>query len=180
MHTDPKWQQSGADSPSEYEQWTWCDCGITCFKMVLAANNKQASFLPLVKLAKEATLYGAFKVSDVSISHLHYAEFCTYVREKHGLQARSISTLSVCALKEQVVKGNFVIASVHPSIRHTNSIPPKRGGHLVLIVGYDEKVSIFIIPLATTLTHLKKGLLFLIKISRGSLRIEVLLSSAAN
>jgi hypothetical protein len=139
LHTDPKWQQSGADSPKEYEQWTWCDCGITCFKMILATNNSQASSLPLVKLSKEATQYGAFKVTDTSISPLHYKEFCIYVREKHGLDARSISALSICALKEQVAKGNFVIASVHPSIRHTNSIPPKRGGHLVLIVGYDEK-----------------------------------------
>ncbi len=139
LHTDPKWQQSGADSPKEYEQWTWCDCGITCFKMILATNNKQSSSLPLVKLSKEATQYGAFKVTDTYISPLHYKEFCIYVREKHGLDARSISALSICALKEQVAKGNFVIASVHPSIRHTSSKPPKRGGHLVLIVGYDEK-----------------------------------------
>ena len=139
LYTDPKWQQSGADSQKEYEQWTWCDCGITCFKMILATNNSQASSLPLVKLSKEATQYGAFKVTDTSISPLHYKEFCIYVREKHGLDARSISALSICALKEQVAKGNFVIASVHPSIRHTSSIPPKRGGHLVLVVGYDEK-----------------------------------------
>jgi hypothetical protein len=139
LHTDPKWQQSGAGSPKEYEQWTWCDCGITCLKMILATNISQESLLPLVTLSKEATQYGAFKVTDTSISPLHYKEFCIYVREKHGLDARSISALSICALKEQVANGNFVIASVHPSIRHTNSIPQKRGGHLVLIVGYDEK-----------------------------------------
>ena len=138
LGTDPKWQQSGANNPEEYVRWTWSDCGIACFKMILAAKDSASSSLQLVALAKEATEYGAFKVTENSISPLHYAEFCAFVREKYDMQARSVSTLSICDLKEHVAKSDFVIASVHPSVRHTSSTPPKRGGHLVLVVGYDE------------------------------------------
>lgn len=138
LHTDPKWQQSGAESPEEYERWTWCDCGIACFKMILTAKNSAAFSLPLVALAKEAAQYQSFKVSGDSISPLHYAEFCTFVRKKFRLGSRFVSALSICNIKEEVARGNFVITSVHPSIRHTNSTPLKRGGHLVLIVGYDQ------------------------------------------
>lgn len=138
LNTDPKWKQSGAADPDEYERWTWSDCGITCFKMILTAENKEMSSLPLVALAKDASKYGAFKVSNTSISPLHYSEFCTFVRDKYHLQAYSISALSVCYIKQQLANGNYVIASVHPSIREVTSKPPKRGGHLVLIVGYDK------------------------------------------
>ena len=138
LSTDPKWQQSGASSPEEYERWTWSDCGITCFKMILAAKGKDATSLKLVELAKDATQYGAFKVTDTSISPLHYKEFCTFAREKYHLKARTVPALSICDVKECVSNGDFAIVSVHPNIRHTNSKAPKRGGHLVLVVGYDE------------------------------------------
>lgn len=138
LNTDPKWRRSGAGSPEEYVRWTWNVCGITCFKMIVSAKDSSASAPQLVALAKEATEYDAFKVTETSISPLHYAEFCAFVREKYSMPARPVSALSICNLKEHVTKGDFVIASVHPSIRHATSIPPKRGGHLVLIVGYDE------------------------------------------
>jgi len=107
--------------------------------MILAARDKEAAVLRLVQLAKEAQHYGAFKVEGKTISPLHYAEFCVFVREKYGLKAKSVSALSLCQIKEEVSKGNFVIVSVHPSIRHPESTPPKRGGHLILAVGYDDK-----------------------------------------
>ena len=139
LHTDPNWKFSGAKNADEYASWTWCDCGIACLKMILTAKNKSASSVGLVSLAKEAQEYGAFKIQANTFSPLHYAEFCTFLGEQYGLKAQTTSALSVSTLKEQVANGNFTIISVHPSIRHTDALPPKRGGHLVLVVGYDEK-----------------------------------------
>lgn len=140
LNTDPKWQQSGATNTEEYEKWTWSNCGIACLKMILAAKDNSASSLQLVVLAKEAAKYGAFKVTESVISPLHYAEFCIFVRKKYGLEARPISALSICTLKAEVADGNFVIASVNSSIRnHHNSTPRRRGGHLVLVIGYDKQ-----------------------------------------
>jgi len=54
LNTDPKWRESGANTISEYEMWTWSDCGIACFKMILSAVNKKYSSLKIVDLAREA------------------------------------------------------------------------------------------------------------------------------
>lgn len=139
LRADPNWRQSGADNPEEYERWAWNDCGIACLKMVLAARDERMNSVGMVNLAKEAEKYSVFKVQGENVSPLHYAEFCVFVREKYGLNACPISALSVRRIKEELSKGNFVITSVHPNIRNPDSIPPKRGGHLVLAVGYDDE-----------------------------------------
>ncbi len=139
LSTDPLWVQSGADNEDEYERWTWSDCGIACFKMILAAGDKKYASIPLVKLAKKAGEYGVFKIKDKKISPLYYAEFCSFVRSEYRLNAKSIPALSFCEIKGAISRGDFVIASVHPNIRNPESNPPKRGGHLILVVGYDDR-----------------------------------------
>lgn len=139
VSSDPNWQKSGALTADEYERWTWCDCGIACFKMVLAARGDKGASQGLVELAKEAEKYGAFKIEGEKISPLHYAEFCAFVRERYDLKASAVPALSIPQIKREVAVGNFVIVSVHPSIRHPEAMPPKRGGHLVLVVGYDDE-----------------------------------------
>ncbi|MEK7066304.1 MAG: hypothetical protein AAB965_01885, partial [Patescibacteria group bacterium] len=60
LATDPRWKESGAKTIEEYQMWTWSDCGITCFKMILSALDKKYDSLTLVELAKGAKEYGAF------------------------------------------------------------------------------------------------------------------------
>ena len=115
LSTDPKWRESGAKTIEEYQMWTWSDCGITCFKMILSAIDKKYDPLTLVEL-------------------------CKYVKEKFNLNAKIAKLLTLNRIKDEISRGNFVIISVHPSIRFPDSTAPaKRGGHLVLVVGYDEK-----------------------------------------
>ena len=140
LSTDPKWKESGAKTIEEYQMWTWSDCGITCFKMILSALDKKYDSLTLVELAKGAREYGAFERDEKMASGLHYAEFCKYAKERFNLNAKVVKLLTLNKIKDEVGRGNFVIISVHPSIRFPDSpAPTKRGGHLVLVVGYDEK-----------------------------------------
>jgi len=72
-------------------------------------------------------------------SGLQYKEFCIFAKEKFKLTARPVSILTLNQIKYEISKKNFVIISVHPDIRHPESVPPSQGGHLVLVVGYDDQ-----------------------------------------
>jgi hypothetical protein len=133
---DPLWMNSGAESPTEYEFWAWRACGMTCLKMILAHRNNET--YPVAVLAKECQTYGGY---DMSRDHLGliYQPFCNYVRSKFKLKAEVSRSLTIHRIKHELSKGNYIITSVHPDIRDKdNSEPKHKGGHLVLVVGYDE------------------------------------------
>ncbi|MBI3631886.1 MAG: C39 family peptidase [Candidatus Vogelbacteria bacterium] len=139
LATDPKWRESGAKTIEEYQMWTWSDCGITCFKMILGAIDHKYDGLTLIELAKTAKRFGAFEDDPKMPSGLHYKEFCDYVTRELGLSAKPETNLSLRQIKYKVSAGNFVIISVNPNIRHPKSATPAtRGGHLVLVVGYND------------------------------------------
>ena len=135
--TDPRWRESGATTPEEYELWTWNDCGIACLYMILSKMGKSPA--GIVALAQEAAAAGAFIVKGDQISPLQYEPFCTWVKAKFGVQATAVYALSLSRIKRELSQGNFVIVSVHPEIRRPETVPPSRGGHLVLMTGYDDK-----------------------------------------
>jgi len=142
LSTDPRWKESGAETIKEYQMWTWSDCGIACFKMILGAIDKKYDTLTLVEIAKGAREYGAFEKDERMASGLHYAEFCNFVKERFNLKARVAKILTLNQIKDVVSRGNFVIISVHPSIRNLGGEEPaKKGGHPVLVVGYDDDMA---------------------------------------
>ncbi len=139
LATDPKWRESGAQTIEEYQMWTWSDCGIACFKMILNVISKDHKSPTIIELAKGAKQFGAFEDDPKMPSGLHYKEFCTYVSSEFGLSAKPEPTLGLQRIKYEISIGNYVISSVNPSIRNPESpTPVTRGGHLVLVVGYNE------------------------------------------
>lgn len=133
---DPRWRNSGALTAEEYAFWSWNLCGMACLKMILAHCRHE--IVPLITLAKQALPYGVYtRASDGSIEGLFYRPFVTFVQEKYSIKAH----LNACLLVEDILVAllarRFVMASVSPQIRHPTASPPTRGGHLVLIVGYD-------------------------------------------
>jgi hypothetical protein len=133
---DPKWQNSGADSKEEYEFWAWRSCGMTCLKMILEQEGKGTH--PIVNLAKECEKFGGY---DRERDHLGliYDPFCTFVKQKFNLNASVVRKLNVRRIKYELAQGNHIIVSVHPDIRDKNNPEPKRkGGHLVLLTGYEQ------------------------------------------
>ena len=133
---DPKWKNSGASSQDEYAEWSWAGCGMACTKMILAASGAEAP--PLVALAKQSLKYGVYQLPLESSPGMFYKPYVEFMKKEYGLRARITKRLSSAKIMRALAHGNLVIASVSPEIRNPAGTPTKRGGHLVLIVGYDK------------------------------------------
>ncbi|GKV57551.1 hypothetical protein NCCP2222_34980 [Sporosarcina sp. NCCP-2222] len=135
---DPLWALSGAETPEEYAFWSPNVCGMACLKMHLAHTKGQV--FPTLELMKECKEYGGYKVDDAKeVSGLYYHPFVSYVKDKFGLSAEVKENISVNEMCDLVEEGHVFIASVHPSIRTPDTIPPKKGGHLVYVFAKDPR-----------------------------------------
>ncbi len=129
---DPLWESSGAKTPKEYAKWAGHLCGMACLKMILACRSGKIA--PTVELAKSCRKYGGYKTALMgNIKGLYYKPFTDFVREEFGLRADVCAHFPIEQARDAVNEGGFFIASVHPSIRTPEIIPPAKGGHLVLL-----------------------------------------------
>jgi hypothetical protein len=131
---DPRWAASGAADRDSYAWWSWRCCGMACLRAILLARGGQAP--GTVTLAEEMLTAGGYvRRPDGGLDGLIYAPFVTWLERRWQLPARvevGLDSRDVAAL---VANGSWVVASVHPGIRHPTSTPPERGGHLVLVHG---------------------------------------------
>ncbi|WP_406196303.1 C39 family peptidase [Kitasatospora sp. NBC_01560] len=130
---DPRWGESGAASPEEYEYWSWRLCGVACLRMAL--DHWWGVAPAAVPLAGECLAAGAYQRDGDRLRGLIHTPFAGYVRERWGLaaEARELTPAEVAAA---VAGGGLVMLSVHPAIRDPDGPDPqRRGGHLVLAVG---------------------------------------------
>ncbi|WP_329254622.1 C39 family peptidase [Streptomyces canus] len=133
---DPLWARSGARSPEEYAFWSWRACGVACLRMLLTWWTGSApAALPLVRECREV---GAYVVTGERVQGLIYSPFCGYLEERWGLDARVVTDTDTADVASLVTKNRLAVVSVHPSIRQPTSVPPERGGHLVLVVGTEH------------------------------------------
>lgn len=128
---DPRWKDSGARDVAEYARWANHVCGMACVKMILAARTGRV--WPIIDLARGATAYGAYVESGGDIRGLIYAPCVDYLRAVHGIESEIVTGVGAADLPRLMERAVFFIASVHPWIRTPERIPPKRGGHLVLV-----------------------------------------------
>ncbi len=136
---DAAWPESGASTAEEYARWAFTMCGMACTAMALE-YFLNVKIMP-VKLAEEAVKYGVYEVSDEEISDMRYREFATWIKD-YGLRATVYSRLSRAGIELALSRGQLVIASVNPNIRGYKTAPiAQRGGHLVLVTGYDRTAS---------------------------------------
>lgn len=110
---------------------------MACLKMVLGHRDGEAP--PLLELARRSLPYGAYVREGERIKGLIYAPFVEFVREQFALQAEVKVGLEAADVPALLQECRYFIASVHPSIRRPESIPPQRGGHLVLITAADAQ-----------------------------------------
>ncbi len=147
---DPKWKQSGAKDKMEYANWSWSACGITCFQMIYA--HKTGKKIPLVELGKKALNFGAYTLNKEAyekgehmraFSNLLYEPLVKFIGKEYGIEGKVKQLLVLPEIIAELDQNNFVIASVGGSIRDPKTTNIFRGGHLVLMLGYDLEKKIF-------------------------------------
>jgi hypothetical protein len=138
---DPLWKNSGAANKEEYALWSWSGCGMACLRMILGATKHKN--IPLVTLAKQCLARGVYREPLETSPGLFYKPFVTFVEEEFGWRAKAVATLTHLKAKQTLSAGGYVIASVTPEIRHPHKKPVRKGGHLVLMLGYDDNKKLF-------------------------------------
>lgn len=134
---DPLWKNSGAKNPEEYELWSWNVCGMACLKMIL--SHAKGEVVPLIKLAKKCEKYGGYVKTGNKIDGMYYQPFLKFIEKEFELMGRIVFPMTKKVISDELGKKNYVIASVSPLIRAPKEkLRGKRGGHLILIVGYDN------------------------------------------
>lgn len=134
---DPRWKESGAKTSEEYEYWSWNICGMACLKMVLADKTKE--IYKTIDLAKKCEEYGGYIQNGEKIDGLFYEPFLTFIKKEYGIEGKIFKRfLTIWRIKREVKKGNYIIVSVHAGIRKPAYVPEHKGGHLVLLTGFDN------------------------------------------
>jgi hypothetical protein len=139
---DPLWARSGALTADEYEEWSWNCCGMACVRMLLAGRGVQ---VPLVVLAKKCSEYGGYKKPLEQNPGLFYGPFRKFMREEYRIESIPRPGISLLGILTELSKGNLAMASVSPEIRNPKAEALLKGGHLVLLVGYDNDKKVFFI-----------------------------------
>jgi hypothetical protein len=141
---DPNWERSGATDKKEYLHWSWSTCGMACVKMILA--TKSNTNFPIVNLAKLCMQYGGYRINQQayenddykhSVEGLFYQPLVPFLNKEFNLSAKIVKILPLEEIIYEVSKKNFVIVSVDQKIRTASDFSYNKGGHLVLVLGYD-------------------------------------------
>lgn len=136
---DPLWGESWAQSPEEYETYSWQICGMACLKMILKSVNKEKDY-KLIGLAKDAEKYWVYKRNNnpdpkVNLDGLFHKKFLSFIRT-FWLKWKLKSWTKEHYISHLLMRNYFIIASVHPSIREESIISNSKTWHLVLLVGF--------------------------------------------
>jgi hypothetical protein len=147
---DPLWQASGARTLDEYTAWASHVCGMACLKMILAARTGRV--VPTLELARACTDYGGYTTDPHTgdIKGLVYVPFVQFVAQEFDIQAEVTTRLTAAHLSSLLGRAEFFIASVHPWIRWPEREPPRKGGHLVLVLAADAERIVFHNPSGDT------------------------------
>ena len=134
---DPRWAESGAQSGEEYAWGVPRACGMACVKMVAEAFG--GSKRPLMDWVRRGMDRKGYLIEQdpfgdwIEKGWLHQA--LADVCQAEGLTARACEA-RIKDFPRWVEQGNCVIASV--SFEVGTDLPvTRRGGHLVLITGFE-------------------------------------------
>jgi len=136
---DPRWAESGAESPQEYSYWVERACGVACLKMcVEAAGGPVRSLVGWAKLGLERGGYLIRENKEDGSLHevgwIHSA-LADMAREE-GLfaEARPAALEEIPGFLGQ---GLMVVASVSYEAGDDRVSITKQGGHLMVVTGVE-------------------------------------------
>lgn len=134
---DPLWENSGAMDLYEYEHWVKSICGMACLKMILEHRNNRV--IKTIDVGKKCRTYGAYVIHEKGdISGLIFTGLKKYLANEFGIKMTVKKYLSLRRILYEHSRGNYVMVSVDSSISDMERrYRGNKGGHLVLITGYD-------------------------------------------
>jgi hypothetical protein len=136
---DPRWAESGAETPQEYAYWVERACGVACLKMcVEAVGGPMRSLVDWARLGLERGGYlirhntADESVDEVGWVHGALAEMAQEI----GLTAEA-RPASVEEIPVYLRQGCMVIASVSYEAGDDRLPITRQGGHLMVVIGVE-------------------------------------------
>ena len=124
----------------EYQRWNPEICGICCLKMVgdtIGVTNT----LSLYQLTMMAAANGTFIVTGHGTIQGAFHYPLAELAERLGIRCRVMRALGIPEITAALTRGMYAILSINAA-RVNSSL---RGGHLVLVYGYDEPADSFLL-----------------------------------
>jgi hypothetical protein len=133
---DPRWAETGAQTPEEYAYWVERACGVACLKMCVEALGGPVQ--PLLAWARSGLDQGGYLVRRGEDGSLHevgwiHAALAEMARGA-GLEAEA-RTASLEEIVEYLRRDWMVVASVSYEVGDDRLPITKQGGHLMVITG---------------------------------------------
>ncbi len=133
---DPHWAESGATSQDRYADWAFTMCGMASAAMALGYFHGKD--LKPAEMAEDALRAGVYRNEHDGLSGMRFREFSKWI-SKYDLRADVYTRLSIRGIRCALSEGKLVMVSVNPNIRGFNTAPERqKGGHLVLVTGYNS------------------------------------------
>lgn len=124
----------------EYKRWIPEICGICCLKMVgdtIGVTND----LSLYQLTMMAVANGTFIVGEHGTIQGAFHHPLAELAERLGVRCRVMSRLGISEITETLAQGMYAILSIDAAKVDSS----RRGGHLVLVYGYDQPGDSFLL-----------------------------------
>lgn len=137
---DPRWREYGTDDVEEYAFWCMRSCGIQCLKMAIEAFAVSDRRPTVIELIRQGLELGGY------VLHNEQGEFVDFgwiyhplveLAVRYGLHGQVITGVPHDEICTWLSQGFLVIASVSPEIGEYDEPITRRGGHLVLIHGFE-------------------------------------------
>lgn len=135
---DPRWAESGAETPQEYAYWVERACGVACLKMcVEAAGGPIRSLIDWARLGLERGGYLIRQDADGSMHEVGWVHgVLAAMAQESGLTAEA-HLAGVEDIPGYLRQGRMVIASVSYEAGDDRLPITKQGGHLMVVLGAD-------------------------------------------
>jgi hypothetical protein len=135
---DPRWAESGADTPQEYAYWVERACGVACLKMCVEALG--GPIRSLIEWARLGLKQGGYLIRQNEDGSTHEVGWVHGVLAEmaraSGLTSEAHPT-SLETITTYLRRGCMVIASVSYEAGDDRLPITKQGGHLMVVIGAD-------------------------------------------
>ena len=138
------WNELGFKSREDAKYWQDSSCGVLCLKMATEGflDKEVDSVSQIIKKGKDLGAYS----HDSGWSH----QGLVNLAQQYGLNAYSSETLNEKRLKQLLHQGSLIIISIKWAFEINSSLKEKilfwkkHGGHLALVIGYEEGKGFFV------------------------------------